>query len=108
MARFHAEHSRSIFDAVASGHVELARQLLAENAAHAIERDPWGDTPLHRLPADAERAEPLIALLLAHGADPAARNDAGQTAGEKLDARGLDEIADLLATRADVAGDPAP
>jgi ankyrin repeat protein len=98
MARFHAEHSRSILDAVASGHVELAHALLAEDPGRARERSPSGDTPLHGLPADTERAETLIALLLAHGADPAARNDAGQTPGQKLDARGLDEIADLLAS----------
>jgi ankyrin repeat protein len=105
MARFHAEHSRSLLDAVASGHVELARELLAERGLAAEERAPSGDTALHALPADVERADALIALLLAHGADPLTRNDAGQTPGEKLDGRGLDEIADLLAAR--VEAEPA-
>jgi uncharacterized protein len=99
MARFHAEHSRSLLDAVACGHVELVRELLAQQGAPASERTPSGDTVLHVLPADSERADPLVALLLAHGADPLARNDAGQTPSEKLDARGLDEIADLLAAQ---------
>jgi len=108
MARFHAEHSRSVFDAVASGHVELVRELLTERPARVSERDPSGDTPLHVLPSDGERAEALIALLRAHGADPAARNGAGQTPGEKLDARGLDEIADLLAAHAAVDEDAVP
>jgi len=90
-----------------SAHVELVRELLAEQPARAGERDLSGDTPLHMLPADGERAEPLIALLLAHGADPALRNDAGQTPGQKLDARGLDEIADLLAVQTEIGADAA-
>lgn len=39
---------------------------------------------------------PLITLLLAHGADPDATNEAGQTPAERLDELGADEIADLL------------
>ena len=97
MAGFLAEHSRSILDAVACGHLELTSALLAEQPARASERSPTGNTPLHVLPADAERAEPLIAQLLAHGADPSATNDDGRTAAEQLEASGRDETADLLA-----------
>jgi len=96
LARFHAEHSRDVIDAVASGHVDLVREMLAQQPDLARKRDPTGNTPLHALPADGEQAEVLIALLLAHGADPSWCNDAGQTPAEKLDAGGLDEIADLL------------
>jgi ankyrin repeat protein len=99
VARFHAEHSRDVLDAVVSGHVELVRELLADQPELARTRDVAGDTALHALPVDGERAEVLIGILLAHGADPSVRNDAGQTPAEKLDARGLDEIADLLAAQ---------
>ena len=98
LARMHAEHSRELFDAVLSGHVELAAELLSESPERARQRGRDGDTPLHVLPADSGRAEALITLLLANGADANARNDAGHAPAEKLDARGLDEIADLLNT----------
>jgi uncharacterized protein len=96
LARFHAEASRLLVDAVASGHVALAEALLREDPACVAERTPAGDTALHRLPADAERAQELIELVLAHGADAAATNAAGQTAIAKLEAAGNDDIADLL------------
>ena len=95
-ARFHAEHSRSLLDAAVSGHVALARELLASDPSCVRERSPTGETPLHLLPEDRDSAESLTALLLAHGADRQARNRAGQTAAEALEARGLDEQADLL------------
>jgi ankyrin repeat protein len=99
LARFHAEHSRELFDAAMSGHVELARELLAEQPELARARDAEGNTPLHVLPPDGERADSLLGLLLARGADPNQRNDAGQTPAEMLDARGFDEIADLLSAQ---------
>ena len=95
LARRYAELSRSLLDAVSSGHVELTAQLLAEDPSCIAERSPTGNTALHELPEDAALAEPLIKQLLAHGADPAAVNDAGHTPAHKLE-RGLDPIADLL------------
>jgi len=96
MARFFAEQSRSLLDAAMCGHVELARQLLAADAGCIAERDPRGNGPLHLLCADPELGEPLVDLLLAHGADPEARNDEGETPAERLDRAGADEVADLL------------
>ena len=96
MARFHAERSRSLLDAARSGHLALARELLAEDPACIGERSPAGNGPLHELSGDASLAEPLVALLLAHGADPDATNAAGQTPAQRLDALGADEVADLL------------
>jgi len=92
MARFHAEASRLLTDAVASGHIALARELLREDPACIAERTPSGNTVLHRVPEDQE----LIDLLLAHGADVGALNDAGQTPAAKLEADGHDVVADLL------------
>jgi ankyrin repeat protein len=96
MARFFATKSRYIFDAVVSGHVALARELLAENPALAKERTPVGNTPLHELPSEPEEAQQMIDMLLALGADANAKNDAGQTPAQKLEAEALDPIADLL------------
>lgn len=96
MARFHAERSRSLLDAVTSGHVELALELLEEDPTCLEERSPNGDGPLHELTADPALAEPLIAALLAHGADPHRRNEAGRTPAEALEEAGADDVADLL------------
>jgi ankyrin repeat protein len=96
MARLHAEKSRLLLDAVATGHVTLAAELLRDNPECLRERTPWGDTALHRLPKDADRAQPLIELLLSQRADADAMNDAGKTPAQKLEAEGLDQIADLL------------
>jgi ankyrin repeat protein len=96
-ARFHAENSRLLLDAVATGHIALARELLDENPERIHERTPWGDTALHRLPEDPEQAQALIEILIERGAVPGATNDEGKTAGGKLDAAGLDAIADMLA-----------
>src|SRR5260221_11997633 len=96
MARFFAEKSRTIFDAVGSGHVALAKELLAENPDLARDRDPFGNTPLHGLPSDPDEAKETIDILLALGADPNANNDADQTPAQKLEAEALDNIADIL------------
>jgi len=92
MARFHAEASRLLIDAVASGHVPLAQELIA----NVGERAPNGDTALHRLPDNPEVAQQLIDLLVAHGADPTVTNADGQTPRAKLESEGKDELADLL------------
>jgi ankyrin repeat protein len=96
LARRYAERSRLLLDAVASGHVALATELLAGDPSCSAERSPSGDGALHALPEDAALAEALIELLLRHGADPDAPNEAGQTAAQTLVGRGLDPIADLL------------
>lgn len=53
-------------------------------------------TPLFCLPDDADAAEQVAQLLLAHGANPRQRNAAGQTAAAAARQRGLDEAADLM------------
>lgn len=79
-----------------TGHVELVRDLLNEDAARALDRTSTGNTPLHALPRDPETAKPILRLLLDHGADPLAKNDAGKTPAEHLDELGRDVVADLL------------
>ena len=78
-------------------HADGALPRRAESDATAIdERDPDGNGPLHELCPDPAEAEPIIAMLLAKGADPERRNDAGQTPAEHLEAMGSDDVGDLL------------
>ena len=57
---------------------------------------PTGQSALHVLPEDHDAARALIDLLLVHGADIDAMDDAGNRPARALEARGLDEVADLL------------
>jgi ankyrin repeat protein len=70
---------------------------LTEQPWRANERLP-GDcpTPLYCLPDDEEAAVEVARILLAHGADPAARNDKGQTPADWARLRGLDQAAELM------------
>jgi ankyrin repeat protein len=52
------------------------------------------------LPDDETRAIEIVELFLAHGADPKKRNDDGKTAADLASARGLEEVAELLAAAA--------
>ena len=65
----------------------LANHLLAVEGA---------PTPLFCLPDDEGAAVDVARILLAHGADPTARNDRGQSAIDAARNRGLDEAADLM------------
>jgi ankyrin repeat protein len=96
MARFFAERTRDLLDAVLAGHVDLARDLLAEDPTRVHARAPDGATALYLLPEDPELARALIELLLAHGIDVTAVDREGQTAAASLEADGLDEIADMI------------
>lgn len=101
MARFHAANSRDLLDAVMAGHVGLVEELVHETPRSVHERSPAGDTPLHVLPEDPGAARRIIDVLLAHGADPTATNEAGLTPAQTLEAAGLDTIADLLEVAVD-------
>ena len=96
MARFFAEQSRSLLDALNSGHLELAMALLQSNPACVEERDEAGNGPLHALTTRADFAERIVPVLLARGAKLNDRNQAGQTAAEFLEERGYDDVADIL------------
>jgi len=98
LARSIAERTRSPHDAALTGHVELLAELLASDASLAHRLDDHRNTPLHRLPDDLDRGRAMVEVLLRHGADPTARNQDGETAAELAEARGLDELADMLRT----------
>jgi len=98
-ARFLAEKSRLLLDAVMTGHVSLASDLVKSDPEAVRERSPWGNTPLHELPEDPDTAELLLSLLLDAGADPNATNQYGQTPQQALEAAGRDEAVDRLEAR---------
>ena len=75
--------------------LSLARRLLELGASPNV-RQQGGFTPLHEaaLRGDA----PLVSLLLRHGADPSARNEADESAADLAQRKGHAEIAQSLRT----------
>ena len=72
--------------------------VLEEEPALARQTWPEDENPtlLFCLPDEEAAAMEVAAFLLAHGADPAVRNPAGQTAAGAALKRGLDAVADLI------------
>lgn len=82
--------------AATGGHIPVTRWLLEESAY--IDADsPNGTTPL--MMAARQARQSIVELLIAEGADPTVRNEAGLTVTDYLDRNGLLE----LARRAEVA-----
>ncbi|XP_038620066.1 LOW QUALITY PROTEIN: poly [ADP-ribose] polymerase tankyrase-2 [Tachyglossus aculeatus] len=80
-----------LHNAASYGHVDVAA-LLIKYQACVNATDKWAFTPLHEA-AQKGRTQ-LCALLLAHGADPALKNQEGQT---PLDLVTADDVSALLA-----------
>jgi ankyrin repeat protein len=92
-----AERSTDVFNVVYAGAASRLRTLLAEDPSRATARRPDGRSPLHVLAeGEVPELEPLLELLLQHGADPEARNDKGQTPLEVATAAGADEVVEAL------------
>jgi ankyrin repeat protein len=89
-------YSRDVWELTYIGQVERLREVLRDEPALATLTSADGDTPLMWLPSDAADALEVARLLLAAGADPAARNARGVTAADLARERGLDEVARLL------------
>jgi ankyrin repeat protein len=77
-------------EAVLDADLSLANHRLAEDDC---------PTPLFCLPDDDDQAVEVARILLAHGADPTARNTAGRTPADAARVRGLDEAAELMEGR---------
>lgn len=83
----------------------FAAQARLDRLDAALTEQPWrvnerlgGDCPtaLYCLPDDEAAAVEVARILLVHGADPADRNDKGQTPADWARLRGLDEAAELM------------
>jgi hypothetical protein len=72
--------------------------VLAADPSLADERLPvdQAPTPLFCLPDDEDAAEEVARILMAHSADPRARDADGRTPADAARARGLDEAAQLM------------
>src|SRR5262249_46186489 len=86
----------TIFDALRCGAVERVADLLRENPSLANATDEDGDPLAFYLHPELRRLDEMFALLLAHGVDLDAPNQAGKTPLDRAIARGQIEFAELL------------
>jgi ankyrin repeat protein len=91
-----SRHSRDVWTLAFRGYVDRLRDVLRERPDLARLTDDEGSTPLWWLPDDEDQALEVVDLLIAHGADPLARNTSGRTAADWARARGMLEVADRL------------
>jgi ankyrin repeat protein len=96
MLDFLSRHSRSIWTLTFRGYVDRVRQILRDNPDLVKETDEEGNTPLWWLPDDEAKAMELVELMLAAGADPAWKNQAGRKAADWARTRGMMDIARRL------------
>jgi ankyrin repeat protein len=89
--------SRDVWALSFLGNVERLRELLTvePKLARLVGSET---TPLMWLPDDEGCAVAIVQLFLAHGADPSIRNKDGLTAADLARKRGMDEVAELLAS----------
>jgi len=96
MVDFLSRCSRDIWTLCFHGYVERVREILTEDPsrAHVVSKD--GYTPLWWLSDDEAKAMQIVELLLAAGADPAAKNKDGGTAADWARRRGMRDMATRL------------
>src|SRR3954447_11375904 len=90
--------SRDVWSLAVAGKVERLREVLSAEPrlAKVTYRN---QTPMFWLPDDETSAAAIVELFLAHGADPALKDDAGLTAADHAGKRGLQDAARLLRAR---------
>ena len=72
------------------------RTLLRENPDCVNVRDNVGLTPLHYPFKDTQHGEEIIELLLEHGADINAKDNAGRTPTDQMLQNGRQDLAEVL------------
>lgn len=90
--------SRSARDLVEMGNLERLRELFDSQPQLARKVNGDGSLFVH-LPDDEDLAMEIAELLLAYGADPAAKDKHGRDAIETLDKRGYPDLAEALRLR---------
>ena len=90
------QHARDVWHLTYTGRVERLREVLHADPGRArvVSSDGW--TPLMWLPDDEDAAVAITQAFLDHGANPAQRNDAGETAADIAARRGMSGVVTLL------------
>jgi ankyrin repeat protein len=96
MVELLSRQSRDIWTLCVHGYVERVRDILTEDPSRARVISKDGDTPLWWLPDDEAKAMQIVALLVAAGTDPAAKNNDGGTAADWARRRGMNDVATRL------------
>ena len=96
MIDFLSRYARNIWTLSFRGYVDRVREILSERPELARQSDNEGITPLWWLPDDEDKAMAIVELLLANGADPAARSRQGRTAADWARTRGMLDVASRL------------
>jgi ankyrin repeat protein len=92
-----AQRSTDAIQVVYAGSVDRLAALLTEDPARATTKRSSGWTALHELAqGEIPEWEPLLALLLRHGADPEARTNDGRTSLDVATAAQADDVAAAL------------
>jgi ankyrin repeat protein len=93
MVSYLSRYSRDIWSLCFNGYVDRLREVLTEDpgAATVVSKD--GQTPLWWLPDDETKAMQTVELLLAAGANPAAKSTDGDTAADWARRRGMGDVA---------------
>jgi ankyrin repeat protein len=86
----------TICEAVEVGGLDRVRALLRENPECVRVRDKDGRTPLHYPYRDTQHGAQIIELLIAHGADPSAKDNEGRTPADQMLQKGRRDLAEVL------------
>jgi ankyrin repeat protein len=96
MVDFLSQYSRHVWTLSFGGYVDRLREILRDDPSLARVTSANGVTPLWWLPDDEDQALEIVELLLAHGANPAARSKEGTTAADWAAKRGMTRVVTRL------------